>query len=61
MAIVGGLAAAGGAGYAANQERGVGGTANDFAIKTNVQAALDKADPAMRATSMSLFTRGGRC
>ncbi len=50
MAIVGGLAAAGGAGYAANQERGVGGTADDFAIKTNVQAALDKADPTMRAT-----------
>ena len=49
MAIVGGLAAAGGAGYAANQERGVGGTANDFAIKTNIQSAWIKADPQMQA------------
>lgn len=49
LAIVGGLAAAGGAGYAANQERGVGGTANDFSTKTNVQSAWIKADPAMQA------------
>jgi osmotically-inducible protein OsmY len=42
LAIVGGLAAAGGAGYAANQERGVGGTAKDFSIKTNVQSAWIK-------------------
>jgi osmotically-inducible protein OsmY len=49
LAIVGGVAAAGGAGYAADQERGVGGTANDFAIKTNVQSAWIKADPAMQA------------
>jgi osmotically-inducible protein OsmY len=48
-AIVGGLFAAGGAGYAANQERGVGGTANDFAIKTNIQSAWLKADPQMQA------------
>jgi len=49
LAIVGGLAAAGGAGYAANQERGVGGTAQDFSIKTNVQSAWIKANPAMQA------------
>jgi osmotically-inducible protein OsmY len=49
VAIVGGLFAAGGAGYAANQERGVGGTANDFATKTNVQSAWIKADPEMQA------------
>ncbi len=49
LAIVGGVAAAGGAGYAANQERGVGGTANDFSIKTNIQAALAKANPEMAA------------
>jgi osmotically-inducible protein OsmY len=49
LAIVGGVAAAGGAGYAANQERGVGGTANDFSIKTNIQAALAKTDPEMAA------------
>lgn len=45
LAIVGGLAAAGGAGYAANQERGVNGTAHDFAIKTDVEAAWAKAGP----------------
>jgi osmotically-inducible protein OsmY len=49
LAIVGGLAAAGGAGYAANQERGVKGTANDFAIKTNIQNAWIKADPNLPA------------
>jgi osmotically-inducible protein OsmY len=49
VAIVGGIAAAGGAGYAANQERGVGGTANDFSIKTNIQSAWIKTDPQMQA------------
>jgi osmotically-inducible protein OsmY len=49
LAIVGGLGAAGGVGYAANQERGVGGTASDFSIKTNIQTALAKADPQMAA------------
>jgi osmotically-inducible protein OsmY len=44
LAIVGGLGAAGGAGYAANQERGVQGTANDFTIKTNIENAWNKAD-----------------
>jgi osmotically-inducible protein OsmY len=47
MAIVGGLAAAGGAGYAANQERGVGGVVSDFTIKTNIQNAWLQAKPAM--------------
>ena len=47
MAIVGGLAAAGGAGYAANQERGVGGVASDFTIKTNIQNAWLQAQPAI--------------
>lgn len=49
VAIVGGLAAAGGAGYAANQERGAGGAASDFSIKTNVQSAWIHANPAMQA------------
>ncbi len=49
VAIVGGLAAAGGAGYAANQERGVGGTANDFRIKTDIQNAWLAANPALQA------------
>ncbi|HEU0156766.1 MAG TPA: BON domain-containing protein [Stellaceae bacterium] len=48
-AIVGGLAAAGGAGYAANQERGVGGTASDFTVKTNIQNAWIKANPNLQA------------
>jgi osmotically-inducible protein OsmY len=49
VAIVGGIAAAGGAGYAANQERGVGGGFSDFAIKTNIQNAWIKTNPAMQA------------
>ena len=48
LAIVGGLAAAGGAGYAANQERGVGGTADDLAIKTNIQNAWLQVNPLMQ-------------
>src|SRR5438045_7954674 len=48
LAIVGGLAAAGGAGYAANQERGVTGTAEDGAIKMNVQNAWLQANPLMQ-------------
>jgi osmotically-inducible protein OsmY len=49
LAIVGGLAAAGGAGYAANQERGVTGSADDFTIKTNIQNAWLKVNPALQA------------
>jgi osmotically-inducible protein OsmY len=45
LAIVGGIVAAGGAGYAANQERGVTGTAGDFTVKTNIQAAWAQAGP----------------
>jgi len=47
--IVGGLAASGGVGYAANQERGVGGTVDDFTIKTNIQNAWLKVNPALQA------------
>ena len=47
-AIVGGLAAAGGAGYAANQERGTGGSIDDFTIKTNIQNAWLKTNPLMQ-------------
>jgi osmotically-inducible protein OsmY len=49
MAIVGGLAAAGGAGYAANQERGMSGAVDDFTVKTNIQNAWIKANPNMQA------------
>ena len=48
VAIVGGLAAAGGAGYAANQERGVGGTFDDVAIKTNIENAWLQVNPLMQ-------------
>jgi osmotically-inducible protein OsmY len=47
-AIVGGLAAAGGAGYAANQERGAAGSVDDFSIKTNIQSAWLQTNPLMQ-------------
>src|SRR5579864_3708719 len=46
--VVGGLAAAGGAGYAAGQERGVNGIATDTAIKSNIETAFIKADPRLQ-------------
>src|SRR5437667_12636902 len=49
LAIVGGLAVAGGAGYAANQERGVTGTVDDLTIKTNIQNAWLTVNPALQA------------
>jgi osmotically-inducible protein OsmY len=49
VAIVGGLAAAGGAGYAANQERGVTGTVDDLTIKTNIQNAWLQVNPLMQS------------
>jgi osmotically-inducible protein OsmY len=48
VAIVGGLAAAGGAGYAANQERGAVGAFDDMAIKTNIQNAWLQTNPLMQ-------------
>src|SRR5712691_5039911 len=48
LAIVGGIAAAGGAGYAANQERGVTGTVDDLTIKTNIQNAWLQVNPLMQ-------------
>ena len=48
LAIVGGLGAAGGAGYAANQERGVNGTFDDLKIKTNIQNAWLQMNPLMQ-------------
>jgi osmotically-inducible protein OsmY len=48
LAIVGGLGAAGGAGYAANQERGVGGTFDDMGIKTNIENAWLQTNPLMQ-------------
>jgi osmotically-inducible protein OsmY len=59
LAIVGGIVAAGGAGYAANQERGVNGTADDFVIKTNVETAWAKAEPEL-PTNLSVTVYEGR-
>ena len=47
-AIVAGLGAAGGTGYAANQERGTGGSVDDFQIKTNIQSAWLNTNPLMQ-------------
>ena len=47
-AIVAGLGAAGGTGYAANQERGTGGTVDDLKIKTNIQNAWLQTNPLMQ-------------
>jgi len=47
-AIVGGIAAAGGTGYAANQERGAGGSVDDLKIKTNIQNAWLQTNPLMQ-------------
>jgi osmotically-inducible protein OsmY len=58
-AIVGGLAAAGGTGYAANQERGAGGSVDDFAIKTNIQSAWMKANPLFQ-TDLDITVYEGR-
>jgi osmotically-inducible protein OsmY len=58
-AIVGGLAAAGGAGYAANQERGAGGSVDDFTIKTNIQSAWIKTNPLMQ-TNLTVTVFEGR-
>lgn len=42
VAVVGGLAAAGGAGYEAARERGVDGTYDDFTLKSNIAGTLQK-------------------
>jgi len=47
-AIVAGVGAAGGAGYAANQERGTGGTVDDLKIKTNIESAWLQTNPLMQ-------------
>src|SRR6202049_1023303 len=48
VAIVCGLAGAGGAGYTANQERGVTGAFDDVTIKTNIQNAWLQVNPLMQ-------------
>jgi osmotically-inducible protein OsmY len=46
--ILGGLAIAAGGGYVAAQERGVDGTASDFAIKTDIAKAFTSTDPQLQ-------------
>lgn len=43
--VVGGMAAAGGAGYEAASERGVNGSYDDYSIKSGIQNAWNSADP----------------
>src|SRR6516164_11150046 len=54
LAIVGGIGAAGGAGYAANDERGVHGGIDDFAIKSNIQQAWTQANPLLQTLNITL-------
>jgi osmotically-inducible protein OsmY len=55
LAIVGGLGAAGGAGYAANDERGVHGSVDDFAIKSNIQKAWTQANPLLETLNINVY------
>src|SRR5215469_15098739 len=55
LAIVGGLGAAGGAGYAANDERGVHGGIDDFAIKSNIQKAWLQANPLLQTLNINVY------
>lgn len=48
--VVGGLAAAGGAGYQAGQERGVDGGLADFNLKNNIETAWYHANPIYMST-----------
>jgi osmotically-inducible protein OsmY len=47
VAVVGGMAAAGGVGYEATQERGLQGSVQDIALKTEIETALLQSDPAL--------------
>jgi osmotically-inducible protein OsmY len=55
LAIVGGIAGAGGAGYAANQERGVGGAASDVGTSASVKSALFHADPQLGSIGVTVY------
>jgi osmotically-inducible protein OsmY len=45
LLVVGGVGAAAGGGYAAAQERGVNGAANDFAVKTEIERGFLQTNP----------------
>jgi osmotically-inducible protein OsmY len=55
LAIVGGLGAAGGAGYAANNERGSQGSIDDFAVKSNIQKAWLQANPLLQTLNINVY------
>ena len=57
--VVGGLTAAAGGGYAASQERGVGGAVDDLTIKTDIEKQLSKADPRLQE-GITTTVYGGR-
>lgn len=59
VAVIGGMAAAGGAGYEVAQERGVDGTYNDFRLKTDIEAAWLKQNPDIQ-TDVTVTVYGGR-
>ena len=46
--VVGGLAGVAGGGYAAAQERGIGGAVSDLEIETNVESAFAAIDPGLK-------------
>lgn len=46
--VVGGLAAAGSGGYAAGQERGVGGAVSDFQLQTDIERAFVASGPGLQ-------------
>ena len=60
VAVVGGLGAAAGGGYAAAQERGVTGAVDDFAIKTDVDQGLMKAELQLHGNSITTTVYDGR-
>jgi osmotically-inducible protein OsmY len=56
--IVGGLAAAGTGGYAAGQERGIGGAVSDLQIETDVETAFAGTDPGLKGGIMTTVYDG---
>lgn len=56
--VAGGLAAAAGGGYAAGQERGVGGAVDDFSIKADVEKSMLLADPQLQGNVNATVYQG---
>ena len=60
--LVGGLAGVAGGGYAAAQERGVGGAVSDLQIETNVESAFAATDPGLKdGVTRAEYCWQGRC